>query len=103
MDYGLRIIYDAKTGKVLNGALHECTGHQDGLRPQEIAFLDLPYGYNDNNFKEAIEYHIDVTKDVTAPISERIVITKWMEHIPTYEELENQLLLQEDERVGGIL
>lgn len=107
--YGKRIIYDKNTGKVLNGTFEEMEGElQEGLRPLEIDFIDLPYGYNDNNFKDAIEYHIDTSKNkLTTPLKDLIIITKYREHIKTPDEqiaeLENQLLLQEDANVGGIL
>lgn len=94
MNYGKRLIFDKVTGKVLNGTFDEMSGDlQEGLRPMEIDYIDLPYGYNENNFKEAIEYYIDVTKPTSSPLSERIVITKHVEHVPTYEELQQQLLI----------
>lgn len=114
MKYGRRIIYDKNTGKILNHCLEEMQGDlQEGLRPKEIDFIDLPYDYNDNNFKEAINYYIDTTKDKdTTELKDLIIIT---EYIPKREEteeeklrrekeeLENQLLLKENENVGGIL
>ncbi|WP_454053428.1 hypothetical protein [Clostridium sp. Marseille-Q7071] len=114
MQIGKRIIYDKNTGKILNYCLEEMAGDlQEGLRPKEIDFIDLPYDYNDNNFKEAINYYIDTTKDKNiAELKDLIIIT---EYIPKREEteeerlrrekeeLENQLLLKENETVGGIL
>lgn len=108
MEYGMRIIYDPQTGKVINKSLGEMQGDvQEGLRPSKIDFIDLPYGYNENNFKQAIAYHIDVSKPKEVTLSERIVITECIPQTPSAEdrirELEDQLLLQEDEKVGGIL
>ncbi|MCY9532986.1 hypothetical protein M5X04_27120 [Paenibacillus alvei] len=108
MQIGIRIIYDAQTGRVLNGVLGEMSGDiQDGLRPGKIDFIDLPFGYNDNNFKKAASYHINATKSKAAPIVERIVIDRYIQQPPTeaerIKELEDQLLVQENERVGGIL
>ena len=112
MQYGYRLIYDKKTGTILNGVLGEMSGDlQEGLRPKEIGYLDLPYGYDLNDFKNAIEYHIDVSKIEKAELKDIIVITKYREHIETEEEklrkenkkLENQILLQNDKEVGGIL
>lgn len=108
MQYGMRIIYCNQTGKVLNKSLGEMHGDvQEGLRPQSIDFIDLPYGYNDNNFKQATSFYVDVSKPKEAAIPERIVITEYISHEPSAEdrirELEDQLLLQEDEKVGGIL
>lgn len=114
MEYGIRLIYCKNTGKILNYCLREMQGDlQEGLRPLEIDYIDLPYDYNDNNFKKAIEYHVDVTKDKNkTELKDLIVIT---EFIPKKEEteeeklkrekeeLENQLLLKENESVGGIL
>ncbi|NMM65505.1 hypothetical protein HBE96_23285 [Clostridium sp. P21] len=113
MQIGMRLIFDKQTGKILNGVLGEMQGDlQEGLRPAEIDFIDLPYGYNDNNFKEALEYHVDITKNKsTASIKDLIIIDKYIEHTETEEEklkrekaeLENQLLLKENKDLGGIL
>jgi len=108
MQIGMRIIYDAQTGRVLNGMLGEMSGDiQDGLRPGKIDFIDLSFGYNDNNFKQAASYRINVSKPKTAPIVERIVIDSYIERMPSeadkIKELEDQLLVQENEKVGGIL
>lgn len=114
MQIGKRIIYDKNTGKILNYCLEEMAGDlQEGLRPLEVDYLDLPYGYNDNNFKDAISYHVDITKDKnTTELKDIIIIT---EYIPKRaeteeerlrrekEELENQLLLKENKDLGGIL
>lgn len=110
---GLRLIYDTNTGKVLNNCLSEMVGAiEDTLRPKEMDYLDLPYGYNDNNFIEALDYHIDITKDKsTTELKNLMVITQYREHIETEEErllrekeeLENQMLLMADNEMGGIL
>lgn len=63
MQYGLRIIYDKNTGKVLNGSFGEMSGElQEGLRPLEIDFLDLPYG--DTSLALADQYHVDILNKV---------------------------------------
>lgn len=107
MQIGKRIIFDPSNGKVLNGTLEEKQGDlQEGLRPDEIDFIDLPFGYDENNFKQAASYHIDVSKPKEAPIAQRIVIAEYIQQPSAEErirELEDQLLLQEDQRVGGIL
>ncbi|OPA76730.1 hypothetical protein BVG16_16295 [Paenibacillus selenitireducens] len=108
MELGKRLIYDSQTGKILNGTFEEMAGSlQEGLRPLEIDFIDLPYGYAENNFRLASAYHIDVTKPKDAPIVERIVIDGYVPQVPTeadrIKELEDQLLMQENEKVGGIL
>ena len=79
IQYGLRIIYDPQTGKVLNYCMGEMSGDlQEGLRPDEISFIDLSFGYDENNFKQAESYHVDVTQPETAPIVDRIVIDKYI-------------------------
>ncbi|GAC44517.1 hypothetical protein, partial [Paenibacillus popilliae] len=84
MKIGHRIIYDAQTGKVLNGTFGEMSGNiKSGLRPEKIDYLDLPYGYNENNFRDVNLYHIDVSKPKTAPIDERIVIDSYIKHEPS--------------------
>jgi len=108
MQIGTRIIYDAATGRVINGALGEMSGDiQEGLRPEKIDFIDLPYGYDDNNFRRAASYHIDVSKPKTAMLAERIIIDSYTPQQPSeadrIKELEDQLLVQENEKVGGIL
>lgn len=87
MQYGQRIIFDTKNGKVLNGALGEMSGDlQEGLRPEAIDFIDLPYG--DLILQDAQDYHID-------PATKQIVIDSYREHVPTYEELQQQLLISQ--------
>lgn len=108
MTVGMRIIYNLETGKVLNNSLYEIYGETaHDIRPEQIGILDLPYGYNENNFKDALEYQIDVSKSESSPLSERIIITEYINREQTPEEkvqeLENQLLLIENEKVGGIL
>lgn len=113
MKYGVRLIYDKNTGRILNNVLNMEGDIAEWTRPEEIDFVDLLYEYNDNNFKQAIEYHIDVSKDKeTTDLKDLIVITKYKEPIETEEEklkrekqeLENQLLLQADNNLdGGIL
>ena len=114
MEYGRRLIYGKNTGIILNNCLGKMCGDLDErLRPVEIDYIDLPYNYNDNNFEDAIEYHINVTKDKnTNEIKDIIVIDRYIEHIETdeeklrreKEELENQLLLAENNNIdGGIL
>lgn len=102
MEIGKRVIFDKNTGKVLNGTFEEMSGSiEDNLRPLEIDFIDLPYGYDKNNFKEAIKYHVNIeTREIV--IDEYIQKTKTPEEL-RIEELENQLLLMADSLEGGIL
>ncbi|MBY6800111.1 hypothetical protein EXM98_04000 [Clostridium botulinum] len=109
MYLGERIIFNKKTGTVLNYCLDErfdsgLTEEMiDNLRPKEMDFIDLEYG--SKVLKNAIIYHVDVE-------TKEIIIDKYIEHIETEEEklkrekqeLENQLLLQADNNLdGGIL
>lgn len=63
---GMRIIYNPYTGTVLNNALSEMNGNiQDDLRPDRIEFIDLPYGYDENHFRNATKIKVDVnTREV---------------------------------------
>lgn len=110
--FGYRIIFDKQNGTVINDYINAEGYVPISHRPEEIDFIDLPYEYNDNNFKQALEYHIDISKDKkTTDLKDLIVITKYREHIETEEEklrrekeeLENQLLLAENKNLGGIL
>ncbi|MGM0973425.1 MAG: hypothetical protein ACQEW2_10765 [Bacillota bacterium] len=61
MDIGRRIVFNPSTGTVLNGTLGEASGDiKDDLRPESIDFIDLPYGYNENNFALAVEYKVNL-------------------------------------------
>ncbi|RXI46256.1 hypothetical protein DP145_06665 [Clostridium tetani] len=118
MYLGKMLIYNKETGNILNGCLKERfdSGLTEEmikeLRPNEVGVLKLPYDYDENNFKEALEYHIDISKyKESTNLKDLIVITKYKEHIETKEEklrrekqeLENQLLMKENETIGGIL
>ncbi len=118
MKLGKRVIYDKSTGLVLNGYLEERfdSGLTEKMTKQvrslEIDYIDLPYAYNDNNFKDAINYYIDTTKDKNkTELKDLIVITEYIQKEETEEvrfrrekeELENQLLLLQDEKTRGLL
>lgn len=112
---GHRLIYDKETGIILNGFLGERSSSGSDLsiyRKMDAFFIDLPYGYNENKFREAIDYHIDITKDIkTTELKDLIIIDKYIEREESEEEklrrekegLENQLLLKENKELGGIL
>lgn len=110
--FGYRIIFDKQNGIVINDYINAEGCVPISHRPREIDYIDLPYNYNENNFKEAIEYHVDISKDKeSTELKDLIVIDKYREHIETEEEklkrekqeLENQLMLQADNNIGGIL
>jgi len=105
MKIGQRIIFDKKTGTILNGCLEERedTGLTEEklscMRPTEIDFIDIVYGQLNGKILKGVN-----------PITKELIL----EDIPNMEteeerlrrekeELENQLLLKENETVGGIL
>lgn len=105
MRVGQRIIFDKITGTILNGSLEEridtgmTTELLKRIRPANIDYIDLEWGGLDNKILISVN---PVTKEL---------ITKDIIHIETEEEilrrekeeLENQLLLQIDENIGGVL
>jgi hypothetical protein len=87
MEIGKRILYNFETGYVLNNSLGEMSGDiREDLRPAEIGIIDLPYG--DTTLQDALTYHVDV-------VTKTIVIDTRREHVTTYEELQQQLLIAE--------
>ncbi|CCL13112.1 TPA: hypothetical protein P1J70_001754 [Clostridioides difficile] len=97
MERGNRIICD-QTGKILLQT-GEATG--DILEHDEITelhFVDIPYGSIDYTRNRIIGINIETKEPI-------------LEEIPTFisdeekriQELENQILLNENEKVGGIL
>lgn len=97
MERGNRIICD-QTGKILLQT-GEATG--DILEHDEITelhFVDIPYGSIDYTRNRIIGINIE-TKE---PISEEIPVYV-NEEEKRIQELENQLLIAENEKVGGIL
>lgn len=105
VEYGIRLIYDKKTGKIINNVLNKMCGDlPTNYRPKEIDFVDL--NYDDNILENAEIYHIN-------PITKEVIVDKYFE-IQVFqteedklrkekEELENQLLLEKDNSIGGIL
>ncbi|HAT6237919.1 hypothetical protein ACWJU5_16470 [Clostridioides difficile] len=97
MDRANRIICD-QTGKILLQT-GEATG--DILEHDEITelhFVDIPYGNIDYTRNRIIGINIE-TKE---PILEEIPVFI-SEEEKRIQELENQILLSENEKVGGIL
>lgn len=97
MDRANRIICD-QTGKILLQT-GEATG--DILEHDEITelhFVDIPYGSIDYTRNRIIGINIE-TKE---PILEEIPVFI-SEEEKRIQELENQILLNENEKVGGIL
>ncbi|HBF7340468.1 hypothetical protein [Clostridioides difficile] len=97
MDRANRIICD-QTGKILLQT-GEATG--DILEHDEITelhFVDIPYGSVDYTKSRIVGINIE-TKE---PILEEIPVFV-SEEEKRIQELENQLLLNENEKVGGLL
>lgn len=97
MERGNRIICD-QTGKILLQT-GEATG--DILEHDEITelhFVDIPYGSIDYTRNRIIGINIE-TKE---PILEEIPVYLTEEE-KRIKELENQILLNENEKVGGLL
>ncbi|MFQ4565798.1 hypothetical protein C4V14_04210 [Clostridioides difficile] len=97
MNRANRIIYD-QTGKILLQT-GEATG--DILEHDEITelhFVDIPYGSVDYTKSRIVGINIE-TKE---PILEEIPVFV-SEEEKRIQELENQLLIAENEKVGGIL
>ena len=96
MQIGNRIIFD-QDGEIL-AQLGEVQG--DVLPRKEIlslGYVDLEYGEVDYS-----KYRIvSINAETKQPILEEIIREKSQEEI--IQELENQILLLEDEKVGGIL
>ncbi|WP_291578662.1 hypothetical protein [Clostridium sp. UBA6640] len=105
MKIGQRIIFDKKTGTILNGCLEERkdTGLTEEklayIRPDEIDFIDTGYGQLNGKILKRVD-----------PITKELIL----EDIPNIEteeeklrrekeELENQLLLLQDEKTRGLL
>jgi len=96
MQRGNLIIYDNE------GRIWYQSGEAEGdVLPHEypvgLPYMEIPFGTMRN--KRLIR--IDTTVEPHQPIFEDIEIEKTPQEI--IEELENQILLLEDERVGGIL
>ncbi|WP_461193974.1 hypothetical protein CDIF100009_02773 [Clostridioides difficile] len=97
MNRANRIIYD-QTGKILLQT-GEATGEvlpHDNIT--ELSFLDIEYGSIDYS-KQYIESINPITKE---PILKDIPIYL-SEEEKRIQELENQLLIAENEKVGGLL
>lgn len=110
--FGKRLLYNKKNGQIINMHLNSEGDIKEEFRPKEIDYIDLPFGYENEKLKNVEFYHIDISKDKNKTnIDEIIIIDKYMEIKKTTEEkllkekqeLENQLLLEKDKNIGGIL
>lgn len=101
---GRRIIFDKTNGEVILD-MGEMQGDVIERKTYDgISYVDLPYGHESDKFSRVKKWHIDVNTGL--PIFDEL-----FEPIETEEErlrrekaeLENQLLLQTNKEVGGIL
>lgn len=100
---GRRIIFDTQTGKIIMDT-GEMQGSDGSLIPREpingLDYIDLPYGQDSDKFNRIKSYHVD-------PTSKTVVFDELYDPIQTPEEriqeLENQLLIEADKNIGGIL
>ena len=110
--YGKRFIYDKKNGQIINMHLSSEGNIKSEYRPLEIDFIDLPFNYENEKLKNVELYHIDISKDKNKTnIDKMIIIDKYREQqeseqeklLREKQELENQLLIEKDKNIGGIL
>ncbi|WP_343109852.1 hypothetical protein [Clostridioides difficile] len=97
MNRANRIIYD-QTGKILLQT-GEATGdilEHDTIT--ELHYIDIPYGSIDYMQNRIVGINIETKEPILEEIP--IFVTEEEKRI---QELENQLLLNENEKVGGLL
>ncbi|MCR1655027.1 hypothetical protein NLF04_009735 [Clostridioides difficile] len=92
-----RVIYD-QTGKIIFETGESCGDVLPHNKITELDYIDIPYGSIDYIKNRIIGINIETKEPI-------------LEEIPTFisdeekriQELENQILLNENEKVGGIL
>ncbi|WP_373845053.1 hypothetical protein [Clostridium sp.] len=102
-EIGRRIIFDTATGKIIMDT-GEMQGSDGSLLPREpingLDYIDLPYGQDSDKFNRVKSYHVN-------PETKEIVFDEFYNPVQTPEqrisELENQLLIEADKNIGGIL
>lgn len=91
MEIGSRIYYNQKGDCIFYTP--EYNGENLKPRIKEIiSYIDLPYG--DKSMKNVEKFHIDVE-------NKKIIVDKYIERKPSYEDLENQLILTENDKIEG--
>lgn len=101
---GRRIIFDNTNGKII----FDMGEMQGNVLPREniggLDYIDLPFDQDSDKFMRVKKYHIDVnTKQVIFDELYPAVETEEEKLRREKAELENQLLLQTNKEVGGIL
>ncbi|EOY7170179.1 hypothetical protein LXE22_18030 [Clostridioides difficile] len=92
-----RVIYD-QTGKIIFETGESCGDVLPHNKITELDYIDIPYGSIDYIKNRIIGINIETKQ----PILEEIPVYV-SEEEKRIQELENQLLLNENEKVGGIL
>ncbi|HDO9767289.1 hypothetical protein [Clostridioides difficile] len=92
-----RVIYD-QTGKIIFETGESCGDVLPHNKITELDYIDIPYGSIDYIKNRIIGINIETKQ----PILEEIPVYV-SEEKKRIQELENQILLNENEKVGGIL
>lgn len=92
-----RVIYD-QTGKIIFETGESCGDVLPHNKITELDYIDIPYGSIDYIKNRIIGINIETKQ----PILEEIPVYV-SEEKKRIQELENQVLLNENEKVGGIL
>lgn len=92
-----RVIYD-QTGKIIFETGESCGDVLPHNKITELHYIDIPYGSIDYIKNRIIGINIETKQ----PILEEIPVYV-SEEKKRIQELENQVLLNENEKVGGLL
>ncbi|EQJ94963.1 hypothetical protein [Clostridioides difficile] len=92
-----RVIYD-QTGKIIFETGESCGDVLPHNKVTELDYIDIPYGSIDYIKNRIIGINIETKQ----PILEEIPVYV-SEEKKRIQELENQVLLNENEKVGGLL
>lgn len=92
-----RVIYD-QTGKIIFETGESCGDVLQHNKITELDYIDIPYGSIDYIKNRIIGINIETKQ----PILEEIPVYV-SEEKKRIQELENQVLLNENEKVGGLL
>ncbi|AKP41292.1 Uncharacterised protein [Clostridioides difficile] len=92
-----RVIYD-QTGKIIFETGESCGDVLPHNKITELDYIDIPYGSIDYIKNRIIGINIETKQ----PILEEIPVYV-SEEKKRIQELENQVLLNENEKVGGLL
>lgn len=97
---GRRILYNNKNGNIILD-FGEMRGSEQRESIEDLSFVDYEFGYKKEEFNNAIRYHIDVENKI--PIFDEFKSITPTPEQQRIQELENQLLIEKDKSIGGIL